>query len=159
MEAFRLGSPPLTRGILPFSAHLHKRCRFTPAHAGNTNLTKVIVAIPKVHPRSRGEYTQVCKFEQTEIGSPPLTRGIHHIPVVSFCHPRFTPAHAGNTLIFSIYFSPFKVHPRSRGEYPNGYQRRHSTGGSPPLTRGIQAMKKSGSVKLRFTPAHAGNTE
>ena len=73
----RLGSPPLTRGILISTGLKIKVLRFTPAHAGNTKTAAVNA--------------------WRMAGSPPLTRGIliSILQCQGVC--RFTPAHAGNT--------------------------------------------------------------
>ena len=54
----RVGSPPLTRGILFAIITGRHRFRFTPAHAGNTVYPASANCSWKVHPRSRGEYTK-----------------------------------------------------------------------------------------------------
>ena len=135
----RLGSPPLTRGILCVAMGFYMPCGFTPAHAGNTLYSLYTGSICEVHPRSRGEYyikKSVCgRF----LGSPPLTRGILKGFKRRIKSCRFTPAHAGNTA-FSLY--TFSVSP-----------------GSPPLTRGILCIPFLHTFFARFTPAHAGNTQ
>ena len=120
----------------------------------------------------------LSKFATAE-GSPPLTRGIPIRSTGNRILSRFTPAHAGNTIILTLSLVIPKVHPRSRGEY--GFKRRIKSciGGSPPLTRGIllrtvQLLSLQGSPPLTrgilidldedvvctgFTPAHAGNTD
>ena len=51
-----------------------------------------------------------------------------------------------------------KVHPRSRGEYSPAGNFLFLELGSPPLTRGILFPQQWMKSRLRFTPAHAGNT-
>ena len=51
-----IGSSPLTRGIPEVCGADCTRCRFIPAHAGNTKFDGCMPPFPKVHPRSRGEY-------------------------------------------------------------------------------------------------------
>ena len=71
------GSSPLTRGILFVVYKWSSKCRFIPAHAGNTVPSSCIATVA--------------------VGSSPLTRGIH-IPDTEFAiDHRFIPAHAGNT--------------------------------------------------------------
>ena len=91
------GSPPLTRGIRSFSNPLFQVARFTPAHAGNTQMYLVFQFLTQVHPRSRGEYFHRIRKD--------------------FLNCRFTPAHAGNTLFCCQSSQLRRVHPRSRGEY------------------------------------------
>ena len=152
------GSPPLTRGIRSFSNPLFQVARFTPAHAGNTSVQLSKLICNQVHPRSRGEYFILLSKFATAEGSPPLTRGIPIRSTGNRILSRFTPAHAGNTIILTLSLVIPKVHPRSRGEY--GFKRRIKSciGGSPPLTRGILSSHCSTSFSTRFTPAHAGNT-
>ena len=50
------GSPPHTRGILPYCAAGVIALRFTPAYAGNTAVLALGVKACGVHPRIRGEY-------------------------------------------------------------------------------------------------------
>ena len=113
----RSGSPPLTRGIRHF--HLHDRVhkRFTPAHAGNTENGVFTGSDMKVHPRSRGEYILWKLPAYLAMGSPPLTRGIQDLFLQLGSRIRFTPAHAGNTMMRQRMHLQIWVHPRSRGEY------------------------------------------
>ena len=92
-----LGSPPLTRGILIFALHSLYTIRITPAHAGNTFLLQVLRNIFRDHPRSRGEYKEKWKEQNTVLGSPPLTRGIPAEEYIQSLNGGITPAHAGNT--------------------------------------------------------------
>ena len=50
------GSPPLTRGIRIMDQLRISVRRFTPAHAGNTEILAYDGKVSEVHPRSRGEY-------------------------------------------------------------------------------------------------------
>ncbi len=111
------GSPPLTRGILSGNVRLTTSLRFTPAHAGNTSRMMRSNISLQVHPRSRGEYYMSAPHQRTQLGSPPLTRGILCADLGTEMPLWFTPAHAGNT--FPLLCS----HSESYG--------------SPPLTRGI----------------------
>ena len=132
--------------------------RFTPAHAGNTSSATYIKRSGWVHPRSRGEYLSPVFLNLLISGSSPLTRGIllHAVEISRSC--RFTPAHAGNTLLNQLNQSWYRVHPRSRGEYCPGKPLYLQFIGSPPLTRGIPCEDDRHDGTSRFTPAHAGNT-
>ena len=92
------------------------------------------------------------------MGSPPLTRGIQQLLYNRNKHPRFTPAHAGNTQEPIYKEERIWVHPRSRGEYGVTLATNLIGGGSPPLTRGIHIPVIVKALQYRFTPAHAGNT-
>ena len=70
----------------------------------------------------------------------------------------FIPAHAGNTSLQRNRPWPWKVHPRSRGEYSVNANDILRIQGSPPLTRGIPHGKTDDQLLRGFTPAHAGNT-
>ena len=154
----RAGSSPLTRGIPEVCGADCTRCRFIPAHAGNTKFDGCMPPFPKVHPRSRGEYRGVFFIPFFNTGSSPLTRGILFEKVGAIGVQRFIPAHAGNTCLNSSRTASKKVHPRSRGEYPVRSDLPQSRAGSSPLTRGILFLKLSNVFCLGFIPAHAGNT-
>ena len=146
------------RGIrLADSVHLHDM-GFIPAHAGNTVPYGHVPGLCQVHPRSRGEYLSPVFLNLLISGSSPLTRGIllHAVEISRSC--RFTPAHAGNTLLNQLNQSWYRVHPRSRGEYCPGKPLYLQFIGSPPLTRGIPCEDDRHDGTSRFTPAHAGNT-
>ena len=94
-----------------------------------------------------------------QVGSPPLTRGIHRDDLQALLQAGFTPAHAGNTESVPAMFLQAQVHPRSRGEYQQKRIKKAVCSGSPPLTRGIRFPVAQSRVTSGFTPAHAGNTE
>ena len=139
------------------SVHLHDM-GFIPAHAGNTVPYGHVPGLCQVHPRSRGEYLSPVFLNLLISGSSPLTRGIllHAVEISRSC--RFTPAHAGNTLLNQLNQSWYRVHPRSRGEYCPGKPLYLQFIGSPPLTRGIRNICFTAVLHGGFTPAHAGNT-
>ena len=132
--------------------------RFTPAHAGNTFTLPENFYFFWVHPRSRGEYSSRQSAQFSELGSPPLTRGILSSQATEKPKVWFTPAHAGNTFVTRKFIKIFQVHPRSRGEYSVYVCFSVYPAGSPPLTRGIQSKLYIKLRYWRFTPAHAGNT-
>ena len=152
------GSSPHMRGIQSPMGMFPAYARFTPAHAGNTKHVQKNLPPAWVHPRSRGEYLSPVFLNLLISGSSPLTRGIllHAVEISRSC--RFTPAHAGNTLLNQLNQSWYRVHPRSRGEYCPGKPLYLQFIGSPPLTRGIQNEIIAAVSGCRFTPAHAGNT-
>ena len=154
----RAGSSPLTRGIPEVCGADCTRCRFIPAHAGNTKFDGCMPPFPKVHPRSRGEYRGVFFIPFFNTGSSPLTRGILFEKVGAIGVQRFIPAHAGNTPLFPLLTNLNQVHPRSRGEYPIEHLSQKRSLGSSPLTRGIHAAEEQRADQVRFIPAHAGNT-
>ena len=52
-----------------------------------------------------------------------------------------------------------EVHPRPCGEYGVRLSEQKVHKGSPPLTRGIRTPRCACPPPVRFTPAHAGNTD
>ena len=126
----------------------------------------------------RGEYTHETRASVTELGSPPLARGIH-LDFLDFVRAvRITPACAGNTLSpknkgrqtedhprlrgeyrqQSLMLSRYRGSPRLRGEYMSAASNITSAPGSPPLARGIQLIPGRRVSAIGITPACAGNT-
>ena len=70
---------------------------------------------------------------------------------------RFTPAYAGNIVVYFIIVSTEKVHPRVCGEYVSVISETVLSSGSPPRMRGILHRVNDLLNTLRFTPAYAGN--
>ena len=106
----------------------------------------------------RGEYTHETRASVTELGSPPLARGIPPIDPHRTKDGRITPACAGNTVFFFISAIGEEDHPRLRGEYSRKCPTNHILRGSPPLARGIPIKAKITRSSSRITPACAGNT-
>ena len=151
--------------------------RFTPAPAGNmltlfvrTCPTKVhpvsvgnmkrlleLLAGTTFHPRIRGEYICPKKTDAPSIGSPSHPRGISVELKKDEFALRFTPASAGNMFLYNRCWPLMRVHPRIRGEYGQFVLYEGSTWGSPPHPRGICDMGWCFGIKIRFTPASAGN--
>ena len=73
-------------------------------------------------------------------------------------HLRFIPAYAGNSLLGFYRRSGRTVHPRLRGELFDYVEYFQHYGGSSPLTRGTQEVKRLRAERLRFIPAYAGNS-
>ena len=71
-------------------------------------------------------------------GLPPPTRGILIMSSTNRRQERSTPAHAGNTVEYSLSRANIGVYPRPRGEYRN--------------------QANQGCAAPSSTPAHAGNT-
>ena len=111
------GSPPLTRGIQSALIAYSVPLRITPAYAGNTESPPTSFQVCWDHPRLRGEYASIPRYENPCLGSPPLTRGIQSPFWASACAARITPAYAGNTSPHSASCSDSWDHPRLRGEY------------------------------------------
>ena len=71
---------------------------------------------------------------------------------------RFIPARAGNTTSSPASPAATAVHPRSRGEHPNGRLSLEGSAGSSPLARGTPRPSSPTPRTRRFIPARAGNT-
>ena len=71
----------------------------------------------KDHPRLRGEYSKNIILIKTEVGSPPLARGILGLISQLMDTGGITPACAGNTSILIPHSHLLRDHPRLRGEY------------------------------------------
>ena len=69
-----------------------------------------------------------------------------------------TPAHAGNTCLYSPYNSTIWDHPRACGEYQKTTRLYMRKQGSPPRMRGIPQEDVLRLTDIGITPAHAGNT-
>ena len=91
------GSPPLTRGIQSALIAYSVPLRITPAYAGNTESPPTSFQVCWDHPRLRGEYASIPRYENPCLGSPPLTRGILQHDRSSDRYRGITPAYAGNT--------------------------------------------------------------
>ncbi len=172
------GSPPRLRGIRPDNPLCGLSGRFTPAPAGNTQEEGVESGGASVHPRACGEYRLPIFAFGFGNGSPPRLRGIRILKCPTFVVPgspprlrgiqantcrifasiRFTPAPAGNTRRCDGLRRPSAVHPRACGEYPIRLVLRTAVVGSPPRLRGILGALRRRGLRIRFTPAPAGNT-
>ena len=72
---------------------------FTPAHAGNTPGFFRHYHRREVHPRICGEHSGSRRMVVVGVGSPPHMRGTLALHYLNPGALRFTPAHAGNTLV------------------------------------------------------------
>ena len=92
------GSSPLSRGI-PGRREPAVRLRWIiPALAGNTLPGCFGLGGMGDHPRSRGEYSRELTRMRPDLGSSPLSRGIHRSPTDRRPRGRIIPALAGNTM-------------------------------------------------------------
>ena len=92
------GSPPLTRGKVPFSFLRSCLKRITPAYAGKSSNGESVLSRLEDHPRLRGEkFFPESRKSKTE-GSPPLTRGKDSSLFSDLKTLRITPAYAGKRL-------------------------------------------------------------
>ena len=153
------GSSPRTRGTPLCNMWLIGGSRFIPAHAGNaTGWARRGRSWP-VHPRARGERLTVPIFPEGRGGSSPRTRGTLIGWFAGVGRYRFIPAHAGNAVSSWSMAGFIPVHPRARGERVIRLERRVTTTGSSPRTRGTLAHITDNPNGKRFIPAHAGNAK
>ncbi len=152
------GSSPRMRGThLPILAG-HWSGRFIPAHAGNTSSLPVILPRDAVHPRACGEHGSANAQNWLRDGSSPRMRGTQKLASNVVKSVRFIPAHAGNTGHQIAMQFPATVHPRACGEHSTRPSPSTLYAGSSPRMRGTRKMTLGERIKLRFIPAHAGNT-
>ena len=135
----KIGSPPLTRGLLVCDEEWESADGITPAHAGTTSNHHRSQRHTEDHPRSRGDYAESDTSFQSGTG--------------------ITPAHAGTTQTCDGWKRHDRDHPRSRGDYRLLEKLLVPKVGSPPLTRGLQSYRCRNIVRNRITPAHAGTTD
>ena len=110
------GSSPHARGTLWFTSEWVARPRFIPACAGNASTHSKVTTSSPVHPRMRGERSQLGADGAQTHGSSPHARGTRqYIP--PSVHPR-------------------SVHPRMRGERVLLHVGQQPAGGSSPHARG-----------------------
>ena len=90
-------------------------------------------------------------------GLPPHTRGIPIHGCQEWRCSRSTPAYAGNPAMRSEWLLSERVYPRIRGESYACPDNHRVSVGLPPHTRGILALRGVFALRVRSTPAYAGN--
>ena len=138
IDLIKRGSSPRARGTPAGTAQWQALGRFIPAGAGNTSTAPVMVAVPPVHPRGRGEHVQAEIEEALSDGSSPRARG--------------TPCNQSKA------GADRPVHPRGRGEHLAVDGATAVFDGSSPRARGTQHQFLILCLGFRFIPAGAGNT-
>ena len=154
-----VGSSPLTRGKRARSARSPGAAGLIPAHAGKTRLTPSVPALPRAHPRSRGENGVGRARSTVPNGSSPLTRGKLAVVLGAAHAGGLIPAHAGKTMAGRVGLSGLEAHPRSRGENDVKTGSGLPVLGSSPLTRGKPAKLIGSADRGGLIPAHAGKTD
>ena len=172
-------TPPLTRGRLEGEHARGDLGGNTPAYAGKTTISFVVILMRRKHPRLRGEDLYARHDLEAEFRNTPAyagkTRSRHQL---RRCHGN-TPAYAGKTtatwcpsdttretppltrgrptwlLLASLVMLK---HPRLRGE--DVVCEFWTTGliETPPLTRGRRRRCRCAFARARNTPAYAGKT-
>ncbi len=134
------------------------RSGLIPARAGNTRTRREVANGPWAHPRSRGEHVTAICILMMAPGSSPLARGTLPHNKKLWDQLGLIPARAGNTTPTMRAFSPWRAHPRSRGEHLSAASTMRDAMGSSPLARGTP-RGRSQCIQLKgLIPARAGNT-
>ena len=133
---FLSGSPPRVRGKEHRPESKFRPGRITPACAGKSPSSVVLLLPVRDHPRVCGEKNLTLNYEDMQKGSPPRVRG----------------------KVFHLFYR-FRLcgdHPRVCGEKHFGGIIRVCIVGSPPRVRG-KGFRNLVEVRLiRITPAYAG---
>ncbi len=154
--AFTGSSPPARGTVAPGADGAGPR-RFIPACAGNGCAGARPARSGSVHPRLRGERRSPLTSALWSGGSSPPARGTVFPIVRTDADRRFIPACAGNGGGGNGSFMPQAVHPRLRGERPDGPPANARSRGSSPPARGTGMSRALGWGLDRFIPACAGN--
>ena len=154
----RIGSPPLARGTVRLVCTLCARSGITPACAGNSKALALCARITGDHPRLRGEQQSRDLSVPQIRGSPPLARGTARILRKLYGPRGITPACAGNSGIYGVFYGDFWDHPRLRGEQSVLTRGKTPRVGSPPLARGTVRSYAGQNAPRGITPACAGNS-
>ena len=149
MRSVKNGSSPRARGTRRHDQIVDDWMGFIPAGAGNTRA---------VHPRGRGEHSEIKRIILRDDGSSPRARGTQIPCGYNRRKRRFIPAGAGNTPAHWVAGLFAKVHPRGRGEHIKNVFQIWPSNGSSPRARGTQPTPHRRHFQDRFIPAGAGNT-
>ena len=107
----------------------------------------------------RGEDVRGVFRTRSFCGSPPHARGRQLRPGCHRRPSRITPACAGKTQVWRVWWTPHGDHPRMRGEDTYITNTRFPENGSPPHARGRRHIACTLTYDDRITPACAGKTE
>ena len=132
--------------------------RITPAYAGKSLNSTLILFMIKDHPRLCGEKRKLSRLLIFSLGSPPPMRGKGGSIKAVFAVVRITPAYAGKSLKRRMRQLGCQDHPRLCGEKKCVCQAALYTVGSPPPMRGKAPFSKSKPTFTRITPAYAGKS-
>ncbi len=152
------GSAPRMRGTRLDRRSRHALPRFSPAHAGNTSPSAGGTAGRSVQPRACGEHLTSAMPIGASAGSAPRMRGTRKRARDRVRDRRFSPAHAGNTGRRRRRAPSRSVQPRACGEHLRARRWVALFTGSAPRMRGTRRRRAHHPRRLRFSPAHAGNT-
>ena len=132
------GSSPRARGTRLLIIVVKVLARFIPAGAGNTACSCSTPGFQPVHPRGRGEHSNLMRQYDQRDGSSPRARGTRGRWCGQLGLQRFIPAGAGNTFRWLSTPDRKSVHPRGRGEHASLRAQVISGAGSSPRARGTR---------------------
>ena len=136
----------------------HPAVRNTPAYAGKTKDSVLVLNQCLKHPRVCGEDPKIKAKRIHAPETPPRMRGR---PQGGSCHSApvgNTPAYAGKTLMIICLYAADWKHPRVCGEDGAALPAAVFTEETPPRMRGRPSVSSNFFSFLRNTPAYAGKT-
>ncbi len=149
---------PACAGNSPITALVLCQGRITPACAGNSLRRKPRRRLKGDHPRVCGEQPCTYVLGCAGKGSPPRVRGTDNSTMEENLYRRITPACAGNRALFGRVGKEDEDHPRVCGEQHRRFDQTEARAGSPPRVRGTVGCTFCGRTIQRITPACAGNS-
>ena len=130
------GSPPRVRGKDTLGQIVHTGVGITPACAGKSLWSPLLLILAEDHPRVCGEKHPSTAIRQRNTGSPPRVRGKVRVQAPVQEHRGITPRLCGEK---------------------NDWQRiKEAYTGSPPRMRGKDHFDVKGQFRCGITPAYAG---
>ena len=158
MSKTLLGSPPRMRGIGVVDVLVSEPLGITPACAGKSLWSPLLLILAEDHPRVCGEKDLELYRIMTTKGSPPRVRGKAGAAGPCTGGAGITPACAGKSCPPQAPTFTRQDHPRACGEKGLLCPAVHLHGGSPPRVRGkaerVNVPRRFG----RITPAYAGKS-
>ena len=152
------GSPPRVREELALCNVRLVLVRITPACAGRTDTKQTLMFHFWDHPRVCGKNLPNCTTVGENAGSPPRVREELISTRLATLRRRITPACAGRTKFFLIFFSSRRDHPRVCGKNLFFSSAIRNNSGSPPRVREEPHPYIHCLDTPRITPACAGRT-
>ncbi len=151
------GSSPRARGAGEPFAQQRPKWRFIPACAGSRSMIQPSLSRSSVHPRVRGEQTEIRACIKNNGGSSPRARGAGVMIRGCDIRHRFIPACAGSRTKPLTKITGTTVHPRVRGEQAKVDTITAHINGSSPRARGAGIRNAVRVLECRFIPACAGS--
>ena len=149
------GSAPRVRGTGCHDLLPQRRCRFSPARAGNRPMTTIRAPWWTVQPRACGEqFIERHRMLVTD-GSAPRVRGTGLEGSRRQARGRFSPARAGNRCAADCIAASDAVQPRACGEQPNR-DRPFQEDRFSPARAGNRPMRRMPSTSSSVQPRACG---